>query len=248
MKLTGNTVFIPGATSGIGLGLALRLHERGNTVIIGGRRTELLEKIAAEHPGIGTVEIDTTVPASIEAAAATLAERYPALDTLVTMAGIMLREDLLDPAFLETAEKTVLTNLLGPIRLVAAFLPILRQQPAATIITVSSGLAFVPLAITPSYSATKAGIHMFTEAMRIQLQDTNVQVIEWVPPLTRTTLMNSQNNEAAMPLDDLLDETLALLESQPDAREIQVERVKWQRNAVAEGRYDDVLQVLSGRR
>ncbi|MFI5840090.1 SDR family oxidoreductase [Catenuloplanes sp. NPDC051500] len=247
MKLTGNTVFIPGATSGIGLGLALRLHERGNTVIIGGRRTALLERIAAEHPGIDTVEIDTTEPASIAAAAAALADRHPTLDTLVTVAGIMLPENLLDPASLATAEATIVTNLLGPVRLVAAFLPILRTQPQATIVTVSSGLAFVPLPATPSYAASKAAIHSYTESLRVQLRDTAVQVIEWVPPATRTTLMNQQDSEIAMPLDEFLDESLSLLESQPDASEILVERVKWQRNAVAEGRYDEVLGVLSSR-
>lgn len=68
MNVTSSTVFIPGATSGIGLGLALRLHAAGSTVIIGGRRTELLRRIAAEHPGIDTVEIDTTDPASVAAA------------------------------------------------------------------------------------------------------------------------------------------------------------------------------------
>src|SRR6185436_6984308 len=108
--------------SGIGLGLALRLRATGSTVIVGGRRTERLERIRAEHPGLDTVRIDTCDPASIAAAATEVLDRHPRLDTLITMAGIMLTEDLRDPAFLATAEETVTTNLLGPIRLVAAFL------------------------------------------------------------------------------------------------------------------------------
>jgi len=242
-----NTIFIPGATSGIGLGLALRLREKSNTVIVGGRRTEMLERIAAEHPGLGTITIDTTDPASIAAARDELATRYPALDTLITMAGIMEPEDLRDPASLDVAERTVAVNLLGPIRLIHAFLPGLLARPAATVMTVSSGLAYVPLPATPTYNATKAAIHSFTESLRVQLSSSNVQVIELVPPATRTTLMNQQNSDVAMPLEDFLDEVMSLLETDPKAEQILVERVKWQRNAEAEGRYADVLGVLSGR-
>lgn len=247
MNISGNTIFIPGATSGIGLGLALRLQDKGNTVIVGGRRTELLERIAAEHPGIATVTIDTTDPASITAARDDLATRYPALDTLITMAGIMEPEDLRDPASLDVAERTVEVNLLGPIRLIHAFLPGLLAQPAATIMTVSSGLAYVPLPATPTYNATKAAIHSFTESLRVQLSRSDVQVIELVPPATRTTLMNQQNADTAMPLEDFLDEVMSLLEADGKAEQILVERVKWQRNAVAENRYADVLSVPSRR-
>ncbi|MEU0302076.1 SDR family NAD(P)-dependent oxidoreductase [Streptomyces sp. NPDC006175] len=247
MNITGNTIFIPGATSGIGLGLALRLRDKGNTVIVGGRRTELLQRLAAEHPGLGTTTIDTTDPASITAARDELTTRYPALDTLITMAGIMEPEDLRDPASLDVAERTVEVNLLGPIRLINAFLPGLLAQPAATVMTVSSGLAYVPLPATPTYNATKAAIHSFTESLRVQLFKSNVRVIELVPPATRTTLMNQQNSDVAMPLEDFLDEVMSLLEADPEAEQILVERVKWQRNAEAEGRYADVLNVLSGR-
>jgi uncharacterized oxidoreductase len=247
VNITGNTVFIPGATSGIGLGLALRLRAEGNTVIVGGRRAELLEQIRAEHPGIDTVTIDTTDPASITAARDGLATRHPGLDTLITMAGIMEPEDLRDPGSLDVAERTVEVNLLGPIRLINAFLPGLLARPSATLMTVTSGLAYVPLPATPTYNATKAAVHSFTESLRVQLTSSNVQVIELVPPATRTTLMNQQNSEVAMPLEDFLDEVMGLLEADPKAEQILVERVKWQRNAEAEGRYADVLGVLSGR-
>lgn len=247
MNLTDNTIFIPGATSGIGLGLALRLQAAGNTVIVGGRRTELLQRIALEHPGIDTIEIDTSDIDSIASAAAALAERHPGLNALITMAGIMEPEDLRDAAALDVAERTVAVNLLGPIRLVHAFLPTLLAQPKATIMTVSSGLAFVPLAATPTYNATKAAIHSFTESLRVQLTKTDVQVVELVPPATQTTLMGQQDSPMAMPLEEFLDEVMGLLGTQPEADEILVERVKWQRNAEAEGRYHDVLGVLSAR-
>ncbi|MFB9450261.1 SDR family NAD(P)-dependent oxidoreductase [Dactylosporangium vinaceum] len=246
MNISGNTVFIPGATSGIGLGLALRLHARGNTVIAGGRRTELLARIRTEHPGIATVAVDTADPASIAAARDELAERYPALDTLITMAGIMEPEDVRDPAALDVAERTVTVNLLGPVRLISAFLPGLLARPEATIMTVTSGLAYVPLPLTPTYSATKAAVHSYTESLRVQLSGSTVQVVELVPPAVRTTLMHQQDDPHAMALDEYLDEVMALLEADPKAEQILVERVKFLRNAVAEGRYREVLAVLSG--
>ncbi|WIV56125.1 SDR family oxidoreductase [Amycolatopsis nalaikhensis] len=248
MDITGNTLFIPGATSGIGLALALALKDRGNTVVVGGRRTELLEKIAAEHPGIGTVRIDTTDAASIQAAAKEVIARYPELNVLVTMAGIMRVEDWHQPeTFLESAEDVVTTNVLGPIRLIGAFVEHLRTRPDATIVTVSSGLAFTPLKVTPSYNASKAAIHMLSESLRLQLADTSVRVVELVPPSVQTDLLPGQaENDHAMPLDAFITEVMSLFETQPDAREIQVERVKFLRYGEVRGDYDDVVATLNG--
>lgn len=247
MNISGNTIFVPGSTSGIGLALALALKARGNTVIIGGRRTDLLEKVAAEHPDIDTVMIDTADPASIEAAAQEVLAKHPDLNVLVTMAGIMRVEDWHRPeSFLASAEATVTTNLLGPIRLIAAFIEHLRAQPDATIMTVSSGLAFTPLKVTPSYNASKAAIHMLSESLRLQLADTTVKVVELEPPAVRTALMPGQEtSEFAMPLDEFVAEVVALIESQPDAREIQVERVKFLRYGEARGDYDQVVATLN---
>ncbi|WKN50206.1 SDR family oxidoreductase [Nocardioides sp. Arc9.136] len=247
MRIHGNTIFVPGATSGIGLALALRLHELGNTVVVGGRRTELLERIAAEHPGLHTVRIDTTDPVSIDEAATEVLAAHPDLDVLVTMAGIMRVEDWTTPAgFLTSAEETVTTNLLGPIRLVAAFIEHLRTRPEATIMTVSSGLAFAPLRATPSYNATKAAIHMLSESLRLQLADTGVRVVELEPPSVRTGLLPGQEtSELAMPLDDFVAEVVGLIEADPDATEIQVENVKFLRYGEARGDYDQVVATLN---
>ncbi|MFE2354124.1 SDR family oxidoreductase [Streptomyces parvulus] len=247
MDISGNTVFIPGSTSGIGLALALELHARGNKVVVGGRRDELLARIAAEHPGIDTVRIDTSDAESITAAAARVLADHPDLNVLVTMAGIMRTEDWHDPAtFLATAEATVTTNVLGPIRLVAAFVEHLRTRPDATIMTVSSGLAFTPLKATPSYNASKAAIHMLSESVRLQLADTSVKVVELVPPSVRTALLPGQeDNEHAMPLDEFVTEAVGLIESRPDAKEIQVERVKFLRYGEARGDYDQVVAALN---
>lgn len=247
MQIDSSTVFIPGATSGIGLGLALRLRAAGSTVIVGGRRTERLEAIAAEHPGIGTVEIDTADPASILRARDEVVARYPGLDAVVLMAGIMEPEEFKEPASLEIAERTVVTNLLGPIRLVHAFLPQLRSRESATIVTVSSGLASVPLAVTPTYNATKAAIHSLSETLRVQLETTGVRVVELVPPATQTDLMGLKDNPTALPLEDFLDEVMGILETQPEVAEVLVQRVQWQRYAEREGRYDEVFATLSAR-
>jgi uncharacterized oxidoreductase len=247
MNISGNTIFIPGSTSGIGLALALALQARGNTVIVGGRRAGRLEQITAEHPGLDSVVIDTTDPASIAAAAEQVLARHPDLNVLIPMAGIMQVEDWHKPeGFLASAEAVITSNLLGPIRLIAAFIEHLEAQPDATIVTVSSGLAFTPLAATPSYSAAKAGIHLLSEAIRLQYADTSVQIIELEPPSVRTGLMPGQEtNEQAMPLDEFISEAVGLLASQPDAKEIQVERVKFLRYGEARGDYDQVVATLN---
>ena len=247
MNISGNTVFIPGSTSGIGLALAVELQARGNTVIVGGRRADLLEQIAARHPGLDTVQVDTSDPASIDSAAKEVLARHPDLNVLIAMAGIMRIEDWRRPEeFLASAESVITTNVLGPIRLIAAFIEHLQAQPDATIVTVSSGLAFTPLAVTPSYNASKAAIHMLTESIRLQYADTTVQVVELVPPSVRTSLVPGQEtSEVAMPLDDFVAEALALFETEPDAREIQVERVKFLRYGEARGDYDQVVAALN---
>jgi uncharacterized oxidoreductase len=248
MNISGNTIFIPGATSGIGLAMALRLQDRGNTVIVGGRREDRLTAIATEHPGIHTVRIDTTDADSIDEASRAVISEHPDLNVLITMAGVMRAEDWSTPAgFLSTAEETVTTNILGPIRLIAAFIEHLRAQSDATIMTVSSGLAFAPLRVTPTYNASKAAIHMLSESLRLQFEGSSVSVLELEPPAVRTPLMpGHEDNESAMPLDEFIDEVMALIETQPDATEIQVERVKFLRYAEVRGDYDQVVATLNG--
>lgn len=245
MRITGHTIFLPGGTSGIGRGLALRFAERGNRVVIGGRRRQLLDEVAAQHDHIEAVEIDTADAASISAVSAEVQRRFPETDVLIPMAGIMRPEDVRRRDFLDTAEATVATNLLGPIRLVAAFTEFLTAKPEAAILTVSSGLAFTPLPLTPTYNATKAAVHALSESWRVQLAGTGVQVIELVPPAVQTDLMPGPATAQAMTLDDYLTETMALLEAEPDATEILVDRVKPLRFSERDGEYDGMLRMLS---
>ena len=246
MEITGRTVFIPGSTSGIGRALAVALHERGNTVILGGRRRDRLDELTAAHPGLDAVVIDTADPESIRKAVAEVLDRHPDLDVLIAMAGIMKAEDWRTPeGFLSSAEDVLTTNLLGPIRLIAALVEHLRGRPQAAILTVSSGLAFTPLAVTPSYNASKAAVHALTESLRLQLAGTSIAVREIVPPAVRTPLMpGHEDNEAGMPLDEYVAETIALLEG--DDREILVERVKPLRYSEVRGEYEQTVALLNG--
>lgn len=173
---------------------------------------------------------------------------HPEINVLINNAGIMLPEVLLERDSLQVAEDTVTTNLLGPIRMTNLFTPLLVAKDDGVIINVTSGLAYVPLPLTPTYSATKSGLNSYTDALRLQLRETSVQVIELVPPALRTTMMNQEESETSMPLEDYLEEVMDLLDSMPDAEQILVERVKWQRYAEARGKYDEVLSILAGPR
>jgi uncharacterized oxidoreductase len=156
---------------------------------------------------------------------------------VINNAGIMRSENFLaQSADVADAEATITTNLLGPIRLTAALLPHFLKQPRATIMTISSGLAFIPMAITPTYNATKAAIHSWSQALRYQLKSTSVEVIELVPPYVQTELMSGQATDPrAMPLKDYLAETIEILKTQPSATEVLVERVKPLRFAASNG-------------
>ncbi|WP_067142713.1 SDR family oxidoreductase [Microtetraspora malaysiensis] len=247
MKITGNTVLITGATSGIGLGLARRLKDEGNEVVIAGRRKDAIDEVSARF-GFDGVVIDVSDAESIKNGVRTVIERHPELNVVVNNAGIMLPENVLEPGWLPVAEESVATNLLGPIRIVAEVLPHLLGRAEAWIVNVSSGLAFVPLPLTPTYSATKSGIHAFSEAVRVQLAGTSVGIVEIAPPPVRTKLMNQEEREEAMPLEGFLDEVMSILRADPDGHEVLVDAVKPFRNAQAEGTYDTFLEALSQRR
>lgn len=246
MQTTGNTILITGGGSGIGRGLAEAFHALGNKVIIAGRRRQALDETTAANPGMKSLTLDIADPNAIHAFAAQVTAEFPALNVLINNAGIMRPENLLAPnGNLADAELIVATNLLGPIRLTAALLPVLQQQPNSMIMNVSSGLAFVPLTLTPTYSATKAAIHSYTQSLRYQLKGTSTQVIELIPPYVATDLMNGASDPRAMPLDQYLAEVMEILKTQPAATEVCVENVKRLRFAAERGSYDAVFNGLN---
>lgn len=247
MQITGNTILITGGGSGIGRGLAEALHAKGNKVIVTGRDTSKLDAIVKANPGVEALELDVDDPKAIKSVTQRIVRDIPSLNVLINNAGIMRAEDLISGET-DTAEATISTNLLGPIRLTAALLPHFRTRPNAAVLTVSSGLAFVPRALAPTYCATKAAIHSYSQTLRVQLRDTPVQVIELVPPYLQTELLNQAQatDPNAMPLADYISETMALLEEKPDAEEILVQRVFFQRWAERESRYEAAFARVNG--
>jgi len=243
MKLTGNTLLITGGGSGIGRGLAEAFLKLGNKVIIAGRRQSALEQTAAANPGLLWLPLNIDDPADIKAFAAKVAAEFPDLNVLVNNAGIMRRENLLaQQADLADAMATISTNLLGPIRLTAAILPLLRRQPQSAVMNVTSGLAFVPLVPTPTYCATKAALHSYTQSLRYQLKNTTTQVLELIPPYVATDLLDGAADPRAMPLDKFIAEVMEIIRTQPHATEICVENVKRLRFAAESGAYETVFQ------
>jgi uncharacterized oxidoreductase len=237
MNTTGNTILITGGGSGIGRGLAEAFHKLGNKVIIAGRRKQVLDETVAANPGMASATLNIEDAASIRTFAEKLIADYPALNVVIHNAGIMRPENLTQSSETADAEAMIVTNLLGPIRLTAALLPHLQKQSHATIMTVSSGLAFIPMAITPTYNATKAAIHSWTQSLRYQLKSTNIEIVELVPPYVQTELMGSQQaaDPRAMPLKDYLAETIDIIKTQPNTTEVLVERVKPLRFSASNG-------------
>jgi uncharacterized oxidoreductase len=221
MKLSGNTIFITGGGSGIGRGLAEALYKRDNKVIVAGRRRSHLDAVIAANPGMEAVELDITDPTSIARVAARLIADHPDLNVLINNAGIMEPDQaagLIDDAQMVA---TIATNLMGPIRMTSALIGHLKRKSDAVVAYTSSVLGFVPLAATAVYSSTKAALHSYILSQRFLLQGTTVRVLEIAPPWVRTELMNSQEAEQAMPLEQFIEETIAVLGT--DADEILVD-------------------------
>lgn len=248
MQITGNTILITGGGSGIGRGLAESFHQEGNQVIVCGRRQQMLNDVTSANPGIKSLLLDINDRDNIRSFSQQVAQDYPKLNVLINNAGIARVEDLQSPPdYLEDAEAIVTTNVLGPIRLTAALLPLLQNQPHSAILTVSSGLAFVPNAATPTYSATKAAIHSYSVSLRHQLKSTTTEVIEIIPPYVQTQLSgeHQMTDPHAMPLNEFIAEVMDILANHPTVEEVVVERCKPLRFAAENGKADMMFQTLN---
>ena len=191
MKLSGNTILITGGTSGIGYEFAAQLLKRGNTVIVTGRESSRIEQARNGLPGIHTFQSDVSNAEAIQALFKAVTKEFPALNVLINNAGIMRKINFLDEHDVDDVGREIETNLMGTVRMVAQFLPHFRNQKIAAIVNISSGLAFVPLPFAPIYCATKAGIHAFTQSLRLQLKNTSIRIFEVAPPITRTSLFTT---------------------------------------------------------
>lgn len=243
MNPSGNTILITGGGSGIGRELARRWHALGNTVIVAGRNAASLKETADGHEGIHPMPLDVSDPHDIASFAREAIERFPALNVLVNNAGVMRFEDVSAKRDLADAEATIVTNLLGPIRLTDALVDHLKVQDHAAIVTVSSGLAFVPMPKTATYSATKAAIHSYSISLRAKLEG-RVEVIEIIPPAVQTELTPGQSTrEGYLPLETYVDQVMAQFESGSPPAEVCVPNTLVLRNAEVEGQFEDALAM-----
>jgi uncharacterized oxidoreductase len=247
MNLSGNTILITGGTSGIGLALAKALQKRGNEIIISGRREHLLQHIASTNDGIEGRRLDISDASDIHRFATSLIADRSGLNVVIHNAGMMKDENLLDAHSGAIADETVITNLLGPMRLNAALLPHLRLASHAVIAIVTSGLAFVPRTTSPAYAATKAALHSWVQSLRMQTKSAGIEVIELIPPYVATELQGGKQkaDPRAMPLDHYVEETMSILEQNPTPTEVLVQRVQALRFAERDGRFNEIFEEMN---
>jgi len=210
MKLQGNTILITGGSAGIGLAMANKFVSLGNRVIVTGRNADKLEAARKESPALEIIQSDAADPGAVQALAAEVGDRFPEMNVLVNNAGVMIPRNHTGPSgdlVALTGELDI--NLAGPIRMVSVLIDRLKAN-RGTIINVSSGLAFVPLQLSPIYCATKAALHSYTMSLRQQLKDEGVEVIELMPPAVHTELtadMPDDGDFKVLTTDELMEGT-----------------------------------------
>jgi uncharacterized oxidoreductase len=216
MKLDGNTIFITGGGSGIGRGLAEALHRLGNKVIISGRRRSVLDAVVGQNPGMEAVQLDVTNLSDIETKSRAVIAQHPELNVLFNNAGVWELDRVDGRVDDETVTSTIATNLTGAIRVTSAFVDHLKTRDQAVIAYTSSILGFVPLAAAAVHSATKAAIHSYVLSQRFLLRNTRISVLELAPPRVQTGHMGRLKAKNAMPLEQFVAQTMAVLATQAD--------------------------------
>jgi uncharacterized oxidoreductase len=218
MDLAAHTVLVTGGTSGIGLALAERFARSGSEVIVCGRREDKLNEIQAKYPGMHTRPCDVAVPAERVSLAGWAVGKFPQLDVLVNNAGVQRRIDLTRTEPWETTHQEIAINFEAQVHLCMLLIPHMQKQQQPAIVNVTSGLAFVPLAAAPIYSATKAAFHSFTLSLRHQLAKTAIEVVEIAPPAVNTDLGGPGLHTHGVPLEEFIDAAVSQL--QQGSREI----------------------------
>lgn len=245
MEISGNTILITGGGSGIGQALAHRFNDLGNAVIVTGRHMAPLTETIGERKHMSAYLLDVEDPAAIKSFASSLLGDHPGLNVIINNAGVMRYEDMTSARDLGDSETMVMTNLLGPIRMIDAFVSHLVGQPGSAIVTLSSGLAFVPMIAAPTYNATKAAIHSYSLSLREQLRG-KVEVIEIIPPAVQTDLTPGQaTRDGYLPLETFVDQVMAKFRQQPTPEEIVVERARILRDAEREFRFQAVMKAVN---
>jgi len=249
MKITGNTILITGGTSGIGRALAEAFHDRGNRVIITGRRKALLDEIVAARPGMAGLQLDVNDVSSLSRLAVQVRAQFPGLNVLIANAGISHAEDMLSDSWTtDNAEAIVQTNILGVLCVAAVVLPLLKHKADAAFLATSSALAFVPRADFPAYCASKAFLHSWLQSLRRQMRQVPIEVLEFSPPYVQTALTGDQqlHDPRAMPLNNYMAEVMQMLEEGNTPRgEVLLERDLARRRAERDGRYEEIFAAMN---
>lgn len=239
MKLTGNTILITGGSTGIGLAFAERFIKSGNKVIVTGRRENVLKNAKERFPNLITHVSDLSSESERVSLFNWVTKNYPEVNVLVNNAGIQQRFNVLKSDAQNDWQyfnKEITTNIEAPFHLSMLFAPYFATKETATIINVSSGLAYTPLVIAPIYSATKAALHSFTMSLRHQLSESSVEVIEVAPPAVNTDLGGTGLHTHGEPLDEFADGIFKGLkeEKQEIGYGTSVERLRMSRDQVDE--------------
>jgi uncharacterized oxidoreductase len=210
MKLSGNKILITGGASGIGLGLAVRFVEEGNKVIIVGRRKFLLDEVSATYPSVITRAADLRIVSEREELYNWISKEHPDMNVLVNNAGIQQRIKIADSNFFALAKDEIAINIEAPLHLISLFS---NLKSLNTIINISSGLAYAPMAVMPVYCASKAFFHSFTLSLRHQFKTKNIEVIELIPPALNTDLGGKGLHTNAPPVSEFIDTVFNQLKS-----------------------------------
>jgi short-subunit dehydrogenase involved in D-alanine esterification of teichoic acids len=205
MNTTGNTILITGGASGIGLALTKKFVSLHNKVIITGRDQAKLDHLKQAFPGVCTFTCDLTSSQETAQLVQYIHDQHTHLNILINNASVQYNYEFTKEPELDTKiSYEFQANLIAPVKLIGSLLPVLLKQPQAAIVNVSSGLGLVPKRSAPVYCASKAGIHIFSKALRYQLENTTVKVFEVIPPLVDTpmTAGRGKNKISASQLAD----------------------------------------------
>ncbi|WP_295771041.1 SDR family NAD(P)-dependent oxidoreductase [uncultured Mucilaginibacter sp.] len=235
MDLQNSTVLITGGSSGIGLELVRQLTTIGATIIVTGRDLEKLNKTQRQFPKVHIFQSDVGDPESIKTLYEKVSQQFPDLNILINNAGEMRLIDLQDASpSLENIVREININLSGTIQMTHQFLPQLTKQRSAAVVNVSSGIAFMPFSVAPVYSASKAGVRAYTQALRLQLKGTSVKVFEMIPPGVKTNLQKNwvlptdSNSSLTMEVDKMVKIAIkGMQQDKPELNPVLIGVIKW---------------------
>lgn len=217
MKIKGNTILITGGATGIGYALASALIQKGNQVIICGRRKDKLKKTEKILSGVQTKACDITDYNACEELIRWMKKSHPSFNMLINNAGIQQILDFKERVPVKMIAKEIATNFTAPLYLSNLCIKHFIKQKESSIINITSGLAYIPLALMPVYCATKSALHTFSVSLRHQLRDTNIRVFEIIPPMVDTDLDKGSRGKRGqgyrgIPPEEVAKETLKALE------------------------------------